>query len=210
MENYRIISVKKGRGGVTVTLQSMEYPDESRKLTMSEEFWQSLPYGKGDIITSEEADRAESEIELREACAAADRILDYAGNSRAALVRKLCQRGFSKEAAESAADTAEEEGLLNEKRDAVSKAEYYLRHKRWGKRRITAELIAKGYGKGAVAEAVSALDEDAFADNLAYLIEKKPVPAGKNERQKYIAALCRMGYSPGEVVNAIKAAKDNQ
>lgn len=210
MENYRITSVKKSRKGVTVILENTEYADDEQKLIMSEDMWQSLPFGKDDILTADEADEIRRLIEHREAKLAADRILDYAGNSRTALVRKLRQRGFSAESAESAADAAESDGVLNESRDAKSKAEYYLRHKRWGKRRISAELFAKGYGRTAVAEAVDALDEDAFAENLLYLIEKKPAPTDRDELKKYVATFCRMGYSAGEVVDAIKASRNQE
>lgn len=210
MENYRITSVKKSRKGVTVTLENTEYPDDVQKLTMSEDMWQSLPFGKDDALTAGETDEIRRLIEHREAKLAADRILDFAGNSRTALVRKLRQRGFSAESAESAADTAESDGLLNESRDAKSKAEYYLRHKRWGKRRISAELFAKGYGRTAVSEAIDSLDEDAFAENLLYLIEKKPAPSGRDELKKYVAAFCRMGYSAGQVVDAIKASRNHE
>lgn len=210
MENYRITSVKKSRNGITVILEGTEYVHDTQTLTMSEDMWQGLPFGKDDTLTADEAGEIRRLIEHQEAKLAAERILDYAGNSRTSLVRKLRQRGFSAESAENAADIAESSGLLNESRDAKSKAEYYLRHKRWGKRRIFAELIAKGYGRAAVSEAVNSLDEDAFAENLMYLIEKKPAPSDRGELKKYIASFCRMGYSAGQVVDAIKVSRNQE
>ena len=51
MENYKIKSVKKSRGGIRLTLESVEYGD-TRDIVLSEKLWESVPFGCGDVITS--------------------------------------------------------------------------------------------------------------------------------------------------------------
>lgn len=203
MEQYKLTDVKKGRNGISLTFESVEYGDV-RKLMLSEKLWDSLPFGKGDILTSGEVDEVENMTLTLRAFENTKIMLSYSGQSRGGLQRKLCLKGYSKEIAEAAVQMAEENGLLDEKREAYNKAEYCLRHKKWGKRRIVSDLIAKGYSKAAVSEAVDALDEDLFFENLISVIEGKAVPVDKNGRRKYIASLCRMGYTTGEVISAIK------
>lgn len=203
MENYKIISVKKSRSGIRLTLESAEYGD-TRDIVLSEKIWDSVPFGCGDTITAGEADELERLTLTARAFETAKAVLSYSGHSRRGLVRKLCDKGFSKDIAEDAADMAVSQGLLNEEREASHKASYYLRHKKWGKRRISAELSAKGYDKSAVQTALDSLDEDEFFENLVSLVESKPIPADRNGRQKYVASLCRLGYTTGEVISAIK------
>ena len=207
MENYKIKAVKKSRSGVRLTLQSVEYGD-TREIVLSEKLWDGVPFGCGDVITAGEADELERLTLTARAFETAKSVLSYSGHSRRGLVRKLCDKGFSKEIAEDAADMTVADGLLNEDREASHKASYYLRHKKWGKRRISSELAAKGYAKSAVQKAVDELDEDEIFENLVSLVENKPLPTDRNGRQKYIASFCRMGYTTGEVISAIKEAQN--
>lgn len=203
MEYYKLTNVKKGRAGVSLTFESVEYGDV-RKVILTEKLWDGLPFGKGDTLTGAEVDEVENMAQTIRAFETAKSMLSYSGQSRGGLVRKLCLKGYRKDIAEAAADMAEEKGFLNEGREASHKANYCLVHKKWGRRRIASELLAKGYSKSAVSAAVDALDEDAFYENLLSLVEEKPIPADKNGRQKYIAALCRLGYTTGEVISAVR------
>ncbi len=208
MNNYIIKSVLKSSAGVAVKAEA-QYPAEVsvREFLMSEECWHSLPYNEGDIISEEEVDGLEEEAQFCRAYAQALRIFSYSAQSRATLIRKLCRYGFTKEISERAADHAESQGVLDEARETAHLADYYIRHKYWGKKRIAAELMSKGYAKSAVFDAIGNIDDEVFLDNLARLLEKKPVPEDKAARDKYIAALCRMGYSLPEILKAIKSAE---
>lgn len=179
----------------------------AREFLMSDVCWGALPYGEGDEITSEDADLLEEEAQFCRAYAAALRIFSHSAQSRSVLIRKLCHLNFSKEIAERVADQAEAAGILDEEREASHKADYYIRHKYWGKKRIAAELMSKGFKKTAVLSAVGSIDDEVFSENLSRLIQKKPIPKDKPARDKYITALCRMGYSLPEILKAVRASE---
>ena len=103
MENYKIKAVKKSRSGIRLTLESVEYGD-IREIVLSEKLWESVPFGCGDVIASEEADELERLTLTARAFETAKNVLSYSGHSRRGLVRKLCDKGYSKEIAEDAAD----------------------------------------------------------------------------------------------------------
>ncbi len=208
MDTYIITSVIKSPAGVAVRFESQNGSDPAvREILMTEKCWQSFSFAEGDSITEKEADMLEGEAEFCRAYAAALRVFSYSSQSRSVLIRKLCRQGFSKEVAGRAADHAEEEGILDEEKEASHMADYYVRHKYWGKKRIAAELMAKGYGKATVFVAVRSIDEELYAVNLAKLLDKKPMPEEKADRDRYIAALCRMGYSLPEILKAAKQAE---
>lgn len=208
MNKYTITSVLKSSAGVAVRAEWTDSAEPSvREFLMSEECWHSLPYSEGDILSEEEVDSLEEEAQFCRAYAQALRIFSYSAQSRATLIRKLCRYGFTKETAERAAEHAESQGVLDEERETAHLADYYIRHKYWGKKRIAAELMSKGYAKSAVFDAIGNIDDELFSENLARLLEKKPIPEDKAARDKYIAALCRMGYSLPEILRAIKSAE---
>lgn len=208
MDTYIITSVIKCSAGVAIKAEAVADDGQSvREFLISDECLRSFPFNEGDEITSEDADMLEEEAQFCRAYASALRIFSRSAQSRFALIRKLCRQGFSKEIAERAADHAEAMGVLDEKKEASSRAEYYIRHKYWGKKRIAAELMSKGYTKSAVFSAIGNIDDEVFSNNLARLIEKKPVPEEKSARDKYIAALCRMGYSLPEILRAVKTSE---
>lgn len=201
----KITAIIKNIAGVSVKTESFE--DGENKVCeylISEESWRNFRFNEGDELSAEEEAALSIEAEFCRAAARALKILSYSSHSKTALVRKLCQYGFEKEIAVRAADDAEMRGDLNESRQAEHLTEYYLRHKYWGKKRIAAELMCKGYCKDAVMSAISGIDEERFAENLTRLVSKKPVPEDRYERDKYISALSRMGYSLPDILKAIK------
>lgn len=209
MLGYKITTIIKNSAGVSVKAEAIggdcaEAADKARVFLISEECFAGFAFAEGDEITEEEACALEAEAQFCRAAARAIKILSYSSHSKSALVRKLCGYGFDKETAVRAADDAEEKGELDESRQAEHLTDYYLRHKYWGKKRIAAELISRGYTKVAILSAISGVDESRFSENLARLISKKPVPDTKPERDRYISSLSRMGYSLPEILNAIK------
>lgn len=206
MCGYKITAIIKNIAGVSVKIE----PDEGDKMDflITESSFKELRFKEGDTLTEEELSVLKSEADFCRAAARAVKILSYSSHSKTALIRKLCQFGFERDIALRAADLSIEKGQLDEERQAEHLTDYYLRHKYWGKKRIAAELMSRGYGKDAIVGALSKVDEDRFAENLARLIARKAVPDDKRERDRYISALSRMGYSLPEILRAIKDESD--
>jgi len=202
MYKYRITAIIKSFAGVSVKAEAID-GEENLEYLITDDSFKEFSFEEGDEITEEDTALLETEANFCRAAARALKILSYSSHSKSALVRKLCQYGFDKETAVRAADDTEAKGNLDEMRQTEHLVDYYLRHKYWGKKRIAAELMSRGYCKNAIMGALSEVDEERFEHNLAYLVSKKPVPADRRERDKYISALSRMGYSLPEILRAI-------
>jgi len=90
---------------------------------------------------------------------------------------------------------------------AAQCADYYIRHKYWGKKRIAMELISRGYGRKTVSEAIATISDALFEATIVKLVEKKyPEPAeDRAEHERRISAISRMGYSLSEIKKAMSA-----
>jgi len=207
MCKYTITAIIKNIAGVSIKAEPMGDEGEILEFLITEESYKGFSFDEGDTITEEDIVLIAEEADFCRAAARALKILSYSSHSKSALVRKLCQYGFSKETALRAAEDSEKKGILDESRQAEHLVDYYLRHKYWGKKRIAAELMSRGYCKTAVTGAISQVDESRFEENLMRLVSRKPVPEDRHERDKYISALSRMGYSLPEILRAIKEAE---
>ena len=145
--------------------------------------------------------------DLSRARARTREILSYSGQSRGGLVQKLRHYDLPDGICEETADWAIREKLLDERTQTLFLAENYHRRKYWGRRRIAADLQAKGYTAEAVAEAVAAIPDEDFARALTVLIEKKfgEIPTDPTERQKMVLSLLRLGYTGQEIKDAMTA-----
>ena len=132
--------------------------------------------------------------------------LGYGACSKKELARKLAAKGVSREMANGAAEYLERMGYINECDDAARFAERSL-EKYWGRRRISAELYAKGYCADAVEYALDSLEMTDFSELCAeYIMKKyKGVPETPEGRKKLYSALMRMGYSSSEIKEAFRA-----
>lgn len=207
MDNtYVVTQVMSGNAGVSVTIRPID-GGETETFLVERKFVRSLGITEGTELGQDIVDRLTDEAELCRAQARTVRILSYSDHSVQALVRKLISYGFSEDIARRSAESAVEKGYINEEEQAKRCAEYFLRHKYWGKKRIAMELITRGYAKDAVNGAISSIDDIYFSATVEKLIEKKfpEPPADKAEQSKMIAALARMGYSISEITAAMRA-----
>ncbi len=138
------------------------------------------------------------EAQVSQAIERGMRCLGAAGASRAALAAKLIRRGIAQDVAKQAAGELARLGYLDEVRGAEAEVRKGLA-KRWGNRRILADLRAKGYGRAALAEAERALALESEEARLAALLQKKPRPLDGRERERLVASLVRYGYEPSMV-----------
>ena len=209
-KTHVVTKVERTNAGVSVTVAFGDGESEKvyllKRSTVNE-----LSLSEGAEIDDDAIEAIENEAELGRAEARMIRILSYSDHSVTMLVRKLVSYGFSKEIAERAAESAVEAGYIKENEQAASSAEYFLRHKYWGKKRIAMELVSRGYCREAISGAIESLGEDAFFKTLAKIIEKKyPArPKKRDEADKMKATLCRMGYSLGEINAAMREVYDD-
>lgn len=132
--------------------------------------------------------------------------LDYAGCTARRLERKLAAKGFSREAAQAAAEYLCVHGFINEKQDAQMLAETLAQRKCYGKKRIQKELFAKGFDADVIRETLESLDVD-YSELCVQRIASMGGRACFEERaakQKAIAALIRYGFSYDDIREAMR------
>lgn len=166
-------------------------------------------------ISVEEAARLTEAGQLCRAIRKGMELLGYGDLSVRRMVWKLTVRGADRETAAGAATYLKEKGFLREESAAERRAEQGAR-KLWGPRRIRQDLMAQGYEEAAVQAAMEALSDPEnpettdYIANCATLIRKKygEVPADRQERQRMLAGLTRLGYTYEQVREAARMVSE--
>ena len=206
MSTYSIKSVSESPAGISVSiLIGTEDNYETTEYLISREFWQWGRLQNGSDITEEEFLGMDRSAALSRAIARMKGILSYSGVSRRMLIQKLKGYDFSEEICTTAADYAVEHGMVREDVQVEHAVDTYLRRKYWGRRRIAAELSAKGYPREVIESALADIPEEDFMHALHVILERKygEIPADPQEKQKMILSLLRMGYSGNEIKDAL-------
>lgn len=149
------------------------------------------------------------ELTLEQAKDKALRLLEFRSHSEHELKEKLKRAGAKDEDIEEILDFCRNYGFVNDLAYAKSKARDLKNLKRYGIKRIKAELYSKGIDSEYVEAAVSELDEDE-EDILLPLIEKKL--KGNFEKKnidKCIRYFIYRGYSFGDIKNCIENIKQD-
>ena len=211
MSTYSIKSVSESPAGISVSIRiGTAEANETVEYLISREFWHWGRLQSGGAITKEDYLRMERSAALSRAIARMKGILSYSGVSRRTLIHKLKGYDFSEEICEYAADYAVEHGMVKEDVQVEHAIDTYLRRKYWGRRRIVAELSAKGYPREVIENALSEIPEEEFMHALHVILVKKygEIPADPQEKQKMILSLLRMGYSGNEIKDALASFAD--
>ncbi len=206
MSTYSIKSVSESPAGISVSiLIGTEDNYETTEYLISREFWQWGRLQNGSDITEEDFLGMDRSAALSRAIARMKGILSYSGVSRRMLIQKLKGYDFSEEICTTAADYAVEHGMVQEDVQVEHAVDTYLRRKYWGRRRIAAELSAKGYPREVIESALADIPEEDFMHALHVILERKygEIPADPQEKQKMILSLLRMGYSGNEIKDAL-------
>ena len=206
MSTYSIKSVSESPAGISVSILIGTADNyETTEYLISREFWQWGRLQNGSHITEEDFLGMDRSAALSRAIARMKGILSYSGVSRRTLVQKLKGYDFSEEICECAADYAVEHGMVREEVQVEHAVDTYLRRKYWGRRRIAAELSAKGYPREVIESALADIPEEDFMHALHVILERKygEIPADPQEKQKMILSLLRMEYSGNEIKDAL-------
>ncbi len=98
---------------------------------------------------------------------AALRILAFADNNRATLIRKLRLKGHSPEAAAWVGEHLCERRLIREDEQAYRYAVVYANRKLWGPKKIGQALLSKGYPAAVITDALRRAEEAGEVDFAA-------------------------------------------
>lgn len=196
-----VTPVHSGAGvKLSISLSSGENSEE-RELTISADKYFSL----GKPVAGTELDEAfyevlEDEAKLYDAVNRGLYLLSFGDNNQFQLVRKLRERGHSKEHAVQAAQYLASRGYINEDEQILERILYLANKKLYGKRRIISELYSKGYSKELISEAFCVCEDDIdFEQNKQQLLlqkfgSSKPKPNDRAEYNKIMGFLFRYGY----------------
>lgn len=123
------------------------------------------------------------------------RLLAAGDQSALGLARKLRERGVEKELAVSVAADMKAKGYIREGRQAYRLAVTRANIKLWGRRRITADLISKGYPAATVRAAIIKAEEDGEIDFSALALRLCEEKLGENpDRDEKKKLLWKHGF----------------
>ena len=160
------------------------------------------------ILDDEALADLQGKVNARRAFNKASDLLALRDHSEKELLQKLRQKGFA-DGAEEAMEKLKSYGYLDDSRFALRFAQELQRVKHYGKKRIEQELYRKGVSRDVVSDTLEQLSFD--EDALPALIERRYLRQLDNEKgvQKTVAALQRMGYSFGEIRDALRKVQED-
>ena len=160
------------------------------------------------ILDDEALADLQGKVNARRAFNKASDLLALRDHSEKELLQKLRQKGFA-DGAEEAMEKLKSYGYLDDSRFALRFAQELQRVKHYGKKRIEQELYRKGVSREVVSDTLEQLDFD--EDALPALIERRYLRQLDTEKgvQKTVAALQRMGYSFGEIRDALQKVQED-
>ena len=138
------------------------------------------------------------------------RTLAVSSLSRRALLRRLVEKGVSKQDAEGAVARLERFGFIDERKNAMRVAQLSLK-KGWGRMRILADLRQKGYDASACRRVEMCLDRVDFERYAVKVLERRfgGLPEDEKERQRAYRLLVNYGYSNTEIKRAFTALAED-
>ena len=209
MKQYRITKIFECRAGIGAEFDS-DGKTEALKFTIP--IWTDEGLKKGSVVDERRMDTLRYLSEVSCAQARAQSMIASSDQSKKRLILRLKAEGYSPDASADAADIVADLGLIDENSQCERLAREYVRYKSWGKKRIAAELMAKGYEKSAVIYGLSFITENELDEALERLVRGKyKSPAeDKKEQDKRIAALMRLGHSTGSIIRTLKEVFENE
>lgn len=141
---------------------------------------------------------------LRSAFIGAVRILSVRDHGKVELIRKLCQKGHSRSAAEQAADKAEEMGFIDDEAYAINLANRFIEAKGYSVKRAVYELSCRGISREICDKTALQLDNQPIL-RIIELLNSKYSRYLHDEKgvRKTINALQRLGYRYSDIRSAL-------
>lgn len=136
-------------------------------------------------------------------------ILDFRIHSRHELKTKLLQKGAKEDIAEDVLNDLEEYGIINDSEFARALIQHLAENKKYGARRIKAELARRGVANDIAAIAVEEYDFNE-KEQLYPLVERKlNGDFEKKSIDRTVRYFANHGYSIGDIFSCINTVKEN-
>ena len=182
--------------------------DGEYSFTVDETYFLSMGIWNGKEVDCEELEEIKQTVNIRRAYNYAVSLLSRRDHSERELMTKLSQKGYT-QGVEEAIAKLRDSGYVSDERFARLYVRELQTFKKYGKRRIEQELYRKGIDREIIREVLEETDFD--EDGLVSLVERKYGRYLDDEKgvAKTINGLLRMGYSYGEIRNALNRIKEN-
>ena len=198
MRDGTVLSVSpSGEQAVTV---SVCREGSAVTVTVGRSVWERLSSPEaGEVLSPRALDELLLSGRRREAYRIAVRLLEGGDMNARTLASKLVRRGVLKDDALFAVNRMRELGYINEREQAERYAASMARRNLWGRRRIIAELTARGYSSEDAVHGVQAAEADGRIDfqkgrtELIHRLSRRGIA-----EDKLRAALYRYGYGGEE------------
>lgn len=204
-----VLSVTPAGEGETVTVV-LALPDPEGKKAQRVSFHLLVEqYAELGVKTGEiTPEYTETLLDAGRLCGAIRRgisMLSYGDQSARRLAYKLTAKGVDRDNVTRAVAYLTERGYIREESAATLRARQSV-GKGWGERRIREDLMAHGFTREAVEEAMEEISDTDWEENCTAAIRKKygEIPEDRGERQKLIASMMRLGYDADTVKEAMR------
>ena len=180
------------------------YVDDEYRATVDSDYWYSEKYRKLKEINEDELTELLDAVSFRRAY---NKGLDYLSRrpyGTKELIRKLCEKGHEKEAAEKACERLLELCLLTDEEYARILSDDLINRKNYGIKRVKQELAYRGIDREIIENTVDTLDND--VENRIILVVKKKYLNKLNDekgRKRAIDGLMRLGFSYSDIKSAL-------
>ena len=180
------------------------YIDEEYRATVDSDYWYSEKYKNLKEINEEELTELLDAVSFRRAYMKALDLLSRRPYGTKELVKKLCEKGHEKVAAQKACERLTELKLLNDEEYARILANDLLERKNYSVKRIKQELAFRGVDREIIENTVLLLDNDPVS-RIIILIKKKYINKINDEmgKKRTVNALMRLGYSYSDIKTAL-------
>lgn len=182
--------------------------DGEYSFTVDETYFLSMGIYNGKEVDEDELEDIKQTVSVRRAYNYAVNLLSRRDHSERELMTKLTQKGYT-DGAEEAIAKLRDSGYVSDERFARLYVRELQTFKKYGKRRIEQELFRKGIDREIISEVLEETDFD--ESELVSLIERKYGRYLGDEKgiAKTVNGLLRMGYSYGEIRDALKTISEN-
>ncbi len=183
--------------------------DGEYSLTVDETYFPTLELWQGKEIDEDEFAEIKEKVNTRRCYNYAVSLLSRRDHSEGELRQKLRQKGYS-DGIEEALDKLKGQGYLDDERFARMYVGELIRLKGYGKARLKRELYRKGVSRE-ITDII--LEEAEFPeDKLEKIIRRKYMRYLDDEKgvRRTVNALLRLGYSFGEIRDALKNVADEE
>ena len=182
--------------------------DGEYSFTVDETYFLSMGIWNGKEVDEDELEEIRQTVSVRRAYNYAVNLLSRRDHSERELMTKLTQKGYG-DGAEEAINKLRDRGYVSDERFARLFVRELQTFKKYGKKRIEQELYRKGVDREIIRIVLEETDFD--EGELVSLIRRKYGRYLSDEKgvAKTINGLLRMGYSYGEIRNALKDINEN-